>query len=374
MTQLPPPPPGLDIHASRQASIYAASITTEALALVAVVLRFWCRKMTKTAYRLDDWLVVAAASARKVAKEGGGLHLWIQGPNFVTDFFRGLFISQILYFLLLCTVKFSILAFYKRIFATTIKIPVYILASLVLAWGVAVIIVTIFQCTPVSGFWNRNKPADCTVSDYAFFIGNAVPNIVTDLALLLLPLPFISRLHRTTSQKIALAGVFSLGSFIIIISIVRLVTLVRADLPSLDIDWNFAFVGVWTATEGNMAIVCACLPSLRPILSMAVAATPDLLRYLKDQSSRRYRSGFFAKQKLHSGSSGSHGNNRQHAGVQRGFVPLTEHSSTSDAWTGEAGHKEMEKGYGSEAGMEMHGVSDTRGGIYVRNDIRAEYT
>lgn len=61
MTQLPPPPPGLDIHASRQASIYAASITTEALALVAVVLRFWCRKMTKTAYRLDDWLVVAAA-------------------------------------------------------------------------------------------------------------------------------------------------------------------------------------------------------------------------------------------------------------------------------------------------------------------------
>lgn len=51
------------------------------------------------------------------------------------------------------------------------------------------IIVTIFQCTPVSGFWNRNKPADCTVSDYAFFIGNAVPNIVTDLALLLLPLP-----------------------------------------------------------------------------------------------------------------------------------------------------------------------------------------
>lgn len=61
MAGLPPPPPGLNIHATRQPSIYAASITTEVLALVAVVLRFWCRKITKSAYKLDDWLIVAAA-------------------------------------------------------------------------------------------------------------------------------------------------------------------------------------------------------------------------------------------------------------------------------------------------------------------------
>lgn len=187
MAGLPPPPPGLDIHASRQSTLYAAGITTEVLALVTVILRLWCRKITKSGYRLDDWLIVAAAVSmfrrfwlyspklthvkvlsvgymtdtmiseysspvrscrlprnadrfgRKVVKKGGGLHLWVQRPNFVTDFFRGLFISEILYFLLLCTVKFSILAFYRRIFITTIMIPVYILASLVLAWGIAVV-------------------------------------------------------------------------------------------------------------------------------------------------------------------------------------------------------------------------------------------
>lgn len=97
------------------------------------------------------------------------------------------------------------------------------------------ILVTVFQCNPVSGFWNRNVPADCAVSDYAFFIGNAVPNIITDVAILSLPLPcktqcdlcsllrtkqellietnlsVIFRLHRTMSQKIGLAGVFLLG-------------------------------------------------------------------------------------------------------------------------------------------------------------------
>ena len=40
-----------------------------------------------------------------------------------------------------------------------------------------------------------------------------------------------------------------------IVSIVRLVTLVSVDLKSLDLYWNFAQVGIWTATESNIAIV-----------------------------------------------------------------------------------------------------------------------
>ena len=75
------------------------------------------------------------------------------------------------------------------------------------------ILVTIFQCKPVSSFWHRNpnKPSDCFVDDYAFFVGIAVPNIITDAALLSVPIPFIWRLHRDRPQKIALAGTFMLG-------------------------------------------------------------------------------------------------------------------------------------------------------------------
>ena len=60
MSALPPPPPGLDIHASRQPSLYAAAIITYILAVVAVGLRFWSRKLTQSRYQLDDWLVAAA--------------------------------------------------------------------------------------------------------------------------------------------------------------------------------------------------------------------------------------------------------------------------------------------------------------------------
>ena len=72
------------------------------------------------------------------------------------------------------------------------------------------ILVTVFQCDPVSGFWNDRIPTKC-INGQSFFIGSLVPHISTDFALLLLPVPYIWRLHRTTSQKIALAGTFMHG-------------------------------------------------------------------------------------------------------------------------------------------------------------------
>ena len=125
----------------------------------------------------------------------------------------------------------------------------------------------------MSGFWNRQQAPVCRVDDYKFFLGNAIPNILTDVFLMALPLPYIWRLNRPTSQKVALGGIFVLGGLfvilctqnqltlanlgsVIIVSIVRLVALVDVDLHSPDLDWNFAPIGVWTETESNIAIVC----------------------------------------------------------------------------------------------------------------------
>ena len=72
------------------------------------------------------------------------------------------------------------------------------------------ILVTVFQCVPVSGYWNKKIPAKC-INDDQFFISSSIVNIITDFFLILLPIPYIWRLHRTTPQKIALAGIFILG-------------------------------------------------------------------------------------------------------------------------------------------------------------------
>lgn len=54
------PPPSYDIHASRQPQLYAAEISTYALAVLAVGLRLWCRNLLKSGVGLDDWLIVGA--------------------------------------------------------------------------------------------------------------------------------------------------------------------------------------------------------------------------------------------------------------------------------------------------------------------------
>ncbi|KAL9614954.1 MAG: hypothetical protein Q9167_000596 [Letrouitia subvulpina] len=377
---IPLPPKGVNIHESRQSQLYAAAITTYILAVIAVCLRFWARRLLKAAFMLDDWLAAAAAfvatglliSTIVWIKQGYGLHLWVLGQTYALNFFKNLFAGEILYTLVICLVKYSILAFYSRLFTKAIRIPVFILGSIVTAWGIAVILVSIFQCTPVDGFWNRVKipppspPPKCIVNEYAFFVGIAVPNIVTDAALLALPIPYIWRLHRSQSQKIALAGIFMLGGFVTIISIVRLSTLVSVDLKSLDLDWNFALVGVWTLTESNMAIVSACLPSLKPILSLLVtgSAKPSY----GSSHGYSYNKGDFSsssRSRSRGDASGGDETESRHNFVHLAGEPgKSPHDRSNSSTVISGGHDEV---------LQLKNMGSTTHGIEVRNEVKLNW-
>lgn len=143
---------------------------------------------------------------------GVGQHIYLYGIQGLHHFLLNLFIVEILYTLSICFTKYSILMFYWRIFGmSNIRYPIYLIAFVVTGWGLGVILTTIFQCLPVHGFWDKTIPSHCGVNVNNFFIGNAVPNILTDWALLTLPLPYVWKLQRSASQKLALTGVFIMG-------------------------------------------------------------------------------------------------------------------------------------------------------------------
>ena len=53
---------------------------------------------------------------------------------------KGLFVSELTYFGVLLCVKFSVLAFYWRIFVmSSIRLPIYVLAASITMWFVAVV-------------------------------------------------------------------------------------------------------------------------------------------------------------------------------------------------------------------------------------------
>ncbi|KAJ5911450.1 uncharacterized protein N7473_000753 [Penicillium subrubescens] len=215
------PPVGIDLDASHQTQLRATYSVTYGLAVVAVALRLLCRlNISKIKLWWDDYIIctaLALATGNFIdmmiwVQRGVGTHIYRWGLPGVSHFYINLFVCEILYTLSLCFTKYSILLFFWRIFGSTnIRIPIYILAFLITAWGLGVILTTCFQCVPIQGLWDYSIKAHCGVNINSFFIGNAVPNIITDWALLILPLPYVWKVQRNNVQKIALCGAFAMG-------------------------------------------------------------------------------------------------------------------------------------------------------------------
>ena len=60
-------------------------------------------------------------------------------PGDFALFGKNIFTEGILYFLVIGLVKLSMLAFYWRLFRDSIRIPCYILGTLILGWQIAVV-------------------------------------------------------------------------------------------------------------------------------------------------------------------------------------------------------------------------------------------
>ncbi|KAI0426553.1 hypothetical protein F5Y09DRAFT_59965 [Xylaria sp. FL1042] len=285
---LPEPPAGLNLTASQVTPIYAGLLIPWIFAILNVVLRFTARRITRNGVIVtEDWLVLVALATSTVQvfttlfhaiPHGLGRHIWVAPADATKAWALGLFIAEITYTLTMTLVKYSTLIFYWRIFSTkrSIRLPILILAAVTTLWGIAIILVTSLQCLPTSAIWERYDPIHplpqakftCPINVSNFVIGNAVPNIITDGLIVLLPIPYVLSLQLRLSQTIALAGTFLLGLLVTLTSILRLVFFQRVPYTNPDVTWAFTTPIIWSNVECNLAIAVSSLPFLRPILSL----------------------------------------------------------------------------------------------------------
>jgi hypothetical protein len=78
----------------------------------------------------------------------------------------------------------------------------------------------------------------------------------------------LSKLKMPKKQKISLVLVFTLGGFGCIIGVLRLYYLYQSTI-SIDLTYDNVAPATWSAIELNVGIICACVPALRPVLSLA---------------------------------------------------------------------------------------------------------
>ena len=80
-----------------------------------------------------------------------------------------------------------------------------------MAWWIVVVLIQIFSCNPVNGFWDTSVPSTC-VNAALYYTAVAVPNIMTDIIMLCLPLQMVWRLQKSLAQRIALSLTFMTGA------------------------------------------------------------------------------------------------------------------------------------------------------------------
>jgi hypothetical protein len=130
------------------------------------------------------------------------------------------------------------------------------------------IIVVIFACDPIEAQWNITIADKTCISFGAVYITGSTPNVVTDLLILLMPVPYVWRLHAPVSQRLILVGMFMLACFVSIVSIMRLTILVGIPFASSDVTYNTKKVIVWSIVEINIGLMCACFPSMKQALNI----------------------------------------------------------------------------------------------------------
>ncbi|KAF4307534.1 hypothetical protein GTA08_BOTSDO03810 [Botryosphaeria dothidea] len=224
----------------------------------------------------DDYTITVAmacligfsALSTELAKHGLGKDLWTIPFDSITYILKIYFIDELLYLVVISMTKVSILFFYLRIFPDKdFRKIAYGVMGVTIAYMVAFLLVSAFQCIPVQAawlHWDGSYHGACNNVNAQGWAAAAF-NIVLDLCILILPLRQLSKLVMGWKKKAQLLLMFLVGGFVTVVSVLRLETLFHFS-NSANFTWESAPFGYWSTVEMDVGIICACMPAVQALL------------------------------------------------------------------------------------------------------------
>ncbi|KAJ5570470.1 Major facilitator superfamily domain general substrate transporter [Penicillium hispanicum] len=296
----------------RRPATLGVSVTFFVIASIFVVLRFISRVFVVRKVGLHDYLMLVAwvvdfgfsFSLFYATKNGLGLHSRDVLPENEATLNKANYAFTVLYNPALMAVKTSILVFYLTLTRNqkVSRWANYVTLAVVNAAGLALTMVNVFQCRPVSAAFLSSIPSYAHCTDIlTLYLSSSPVNIITDLAILFLPMPILTHMRLPYKQKVILVITFSFGFFVAVVDVIRIAFLQQAAtsrslaLKSIhlqnvgggDFSWFASLSFMWSVVEVNVSIICGCVPSLKPLVARLM---PKLIRDTDDvsYSSPRY--------------------------------------------------------------------------------------
>jgi hypothetical protein len=271
-----PPPAGVTPNFANPESIAYRVIITAALwpafILPIVSLRLYTSGFILRKWHADDALIVVGylfAIANSIicgmqTHNGVGNHIWeVRLADFRQFMKLGAIGGSLSYNLSTLFTKVSILHFYLRFsIKPALRTMTYFVMFVAAGYSAANGFVFLYLCKPMEYFWDPTISKGTCVDGNTAFMASAILNVVTDLAILMLPVWILWPLHVGLAKKISVALIMMAGGFVCAVSIVRLVFL-KSGGNRLDFTWDYVTNIVWCLVEMYTGILCACLPYFR---------------------------------------------------------------------------------------------------------------
>ncbi|KAH8758528.1 hypothetical protein F5882DRAFT_480263 [Hyaloscypha sp. PMI_1271] len=269
---VPQCPAGVNCTHNRGPSIAPITLPLFVLAVLAVGARIYSRRLIRQSRTSSDFTIIAglifSASVTAMVLYSPRLGLGRQEvpPEQIERLLISLYVGCILYAIAIVVIKISILLLYRSLFPTPgIDLATKIIGAVSVAWGLETALVGILSCRPVRAFWDITVTEKECINTTAFFIANSAAHVIIDVAILTLPIRKVWPLKMSVQKKVVVSFMFLLGGFICVIGIIRLFFL--ATLKMADVTYSLVDTYVWSSVETSVGVICACLPTLRPLFT-----------------------------------------------------------------------------------------------------------
>ncbi|KAM5344589.1 hypothetical protein ACJ41O_013124 [Fusarium nematophilum] len=262
----------------RTGSMLKATVILIVLSSVSIFLRFVSKIfLMHSDFGLDDLFTcisffccivpITALTIHGPFKYGFGKDIWTLDFDEITKAGFYFYIQGLFYFPLVSLLKMALLFFYLRIFVGLAYNLLWGTIIFNAIYGILFLFIHAFQCTPISLFWTRwdGEHHGTCLSANAYTWANAAISIALDLWMLAIPLWFLRSLKLHWKKKIAVGAMFIVGTFITIVSILRLQTLVTFGF-SQNPTYDQYDIAIWSTIEIHVGLICASMPALRILL------------------------------------------------------------------------------------------------------------
>ncbi|KAF3904409.1 hypothetical protein ABW21_db0204374 [Orbilia brochopaga] len=291
-------------------AILGTAFSLVPVSTIVIALRLYCRQFLLGRVRIDDWLILLALLITwGIATINywqaffmTGVHMKDMPPPDPTKSplyslegtLKSWYVYQLVYLFDLGLIKISILAFYHQISAAkTYRIIIYVSMAAVVIYSIIMIFINAWECPKISDAWSAEillqGSGSCRNLHPLYFV-QASFNIFSDIWILLLPIPVLLRLQMRRNKRIALIGIFSVGSIAVIASCARIYAL-HVWSTSSDIPFDGANILIWSEIEINAALISCSIPALKPLFKNTFSGSTNAQGYQNDYYGKNSRTG-----------------------------------------------------------------------------------